>query len=111
VLLNLIRNAIESMVATPRQRRIAISARNTGAGTIEVAVADNGPGLSDAVKERLFQPFNTSKERGMGVGLSICRTIDEAHGGTIVASDTEGGGATFTFSLPIDRQRPPGSPG
>ena len=103
VLLNLIRNAIEAM-SSVSDRKLTISAHRTEAGAIEVAVADTGPGLSEAVKERLFQPFNTSKERGMGVGLSICRTIIEAHGGTIAAGDTEGGGATFTFTLPIDRQ-------
>lgn len=103
VLLNLIRNAIEAMAAAPR-RRLTIAAHLVGDEAIEISVVDTGPGLADAVKERLFQPFNTSKERGMGVGLSICRTIVEAHGGTIVATDTEGGGATFAFTLPLGRR-------
>ena len=103
VLLNLIRNAIEAMAARP-ERRLTISAHRGGSDTIEIAVADTGPGLDEAVKERLFQPFTTSKERGMGVGLSICRTIIEAHGGTIGAAETEGGGTTFTFTLPLDRR-------
>ena len=103
VLLNLIRNAIEAMTPGPT-RRLTIAAHLAGDAAIEISVADTGPGLTEAVKERLFQPFNTSKERGMGVGLSICRTIIEAHGGTIVATDTEGGGATFTFTLPLGRR-------
>ena len=98
VLLNLCLNAVHAMQNVTGPRRIRLATRNVPGG-VEVSIADTGPGLADAVKERLFQPFNTSKERGMGVGLSICRTIIEAHGGTIVATDTEGGGATFAFTL------------
>ncbi len=103
VLLSLIRNAVEAMAPGPR-RVLTISARHAGADAIEIAVADTGPGLGYTEKGRLFAPFNTSHERGMGVGLSICRTIVEAHGGTIVASDTAGGGATFAFTLPLGRR-------
>jgi two-component system, LuxR family, sensor kinase FixL len=65
-----------------------------------VRVADTGPGISPALAERLFEPFMTTKKSGMGVGLSICRTIIDAHGGRIWIEETPGGGATFAFTLP-----------
>jgi two-component system sensor kinase FixL len=67
---------------------------------IEVWVADSGPGLAPTVASRLFQPFVTTKDQGMGVGLSICRTIVEAHGGQIKAEPNHGGGTVFAFTLP-----------
>ena len=69
-------------------------------GMIEVSVADTGPGLGPTVRERLFQPFVTTKRDGMGVGLSICQSIMQAHGGRIWAEDHPGGGTVFRFTVP-----------
>ncbi|MEE3625933.1 PAS domain S-box protein [Nitrospirillum sp. BR 11752] len=104
VLLNLIRNAVEAMSGQP-ERILTISAAPMvapdGAGFMEVAVADTGHGLDDAAMARLFQPFVSGKERGMGVGLSISRSIVEAHGGRLWPERNEHGGATFRFTLPL----------
>jgi PAS domain S-box-containing protein len=99
VLVNLVRNAVDAIAAadTP-EREIRITAARVGEA-VEIRVADTGPGIPPEVAERLFQPFVTSKPRGMGLGLSISRTIVEAHHGTL--SWTPGGvGATFAFTLP-----------
>jgi two-component system sensor kinase FixL len=68
---------------------------------VEVSVTDSGPGVSADIREKLFQPFVTSKPAGMGVGLSICRGIVEAHGGRMWLADNPGGGAAFHFTLPV----------
>ena len=99
VALNLIRNALDAMVDTPR-RQLEIRVQADDAETIRISVTDTGPGLDPEVRERVFQPFVTTKATGMGVGLSICRTIIEAHGGHIWAEDNMGGGAIFSFTLP-----------
>ena len=100
VALNLIRNAIEAM-ATSSHRVLDISAQDAGDGLLRVSVADSGTGISPEIAERLFQPFITTKSQGMGVGLSICRTIVEAHGGRIWVESNETGGATFSFTIPF----------
>ena len=97
VLLNLVRNAVEAMAESPR--RSLVIATQAADGRVEVSVADTGPGLSAAVRERLFQPFVTTKSSGMGVGLSICRSIVEAHGGRLWAEDNPGSGTVFRFTL------------
>ena len=99
VLVNLIRNAIEVMVETPNQRVLEIATRSNADGTIEVSVADTGAGLAPEVATQLFQPFVTTKSKGMGLGLSICRTIVEAHGGRIWVDSWPGGGTVFRFTL------------
>ena len=99
VLLNLIRNAFEAMSASQR-RTVVISAVPIASGMAEVSVADTGRGLAEDVRARLFEPFVTTKESGMGVGLSICRSIIESHGGTLRAVDNPGGGTVFRFTLP-----------
>lgn len=104
VALNLIRNAIDAMGGSPR-RELEIGVRLEDADTIRISVADSGPGIDPAFRERLFQPFATTKAQGMGIGLSICRTIVESHGGWIWAEDNPGGGAVFVFTLPrADRE-------
>jgi two-component system, LuxR family, sensor kinase FixL len=99
VLVNLIRNAIESMIETAGERRLEIASAAGAGGVVEVSVADTGPGLAPEVAKHLFQPFVTTKRKGMGLGLSICRTIVEAHGGKIWVEDRPGGGTVFRFTL------------
>jgi two-component system sensor kinase FixL len=98
VLLNLLRNSVEAMQDCPR-RDVTIASRPTGKDMAVITVTDTGPGIQPAILERLFQPFVTSKDQGMGVGLSISRTIIEAHGGRIWAEPVEGGGTIFSFTL------------
>ena len=99
VLLNLSRNAVEAMQASA-QRDLVIMATAAGDGMVEVCVADSGPGLAQEVRAKLFQPFVTTKSSGMGVGLSICRSIVEAHGGRMWVADRPGGGTEFHFTVP-----------
>jgi len=98
VLINLIRNAVEAMQRS-RRRRIDIRSLADEDGAVTVIVADSGPGLSADVRPHLFEPFHTSKAQGMGLGLSISRTIVEAHGGRIWAEPADIGGAAFHFTL------------
>lgn len=100
VLLNLIRNAVETMADSER-RVLTLSSAPTRDEKVEIRVSDTGPGLSPEVAARLFQPFVTSKPQGMGVGLSICRTIVEAQGGQIWASANPGGGTVFHVTVPL----------
>jgi two-component system, LuxR family, sensor kinase FixL len=99
VLVNLFRNALEAMAHSPRRELIASNARDAD-DMVEVAVFDTGPGIPDDVMPNLFQTFYTTKETGMGVGLSISRSIVEAHGGRMWAEANSSGGATFRFTLP-----------
>lgn len=99
VLLNLMRNALEAMVGSP-VRRLTISSVVAG-DMAEISVADTGPGLAEEIRDNLFQPFMTTKAQGMGVGLSICRTIVESHGGKIWCDPAKGGGAVFRLTLPL----------
>lgn len=96
---NLIRNAVEAMEITSR-RDLTIAVARRGEAAL-FSVADTGSGISPEIAQNLFQPFVTSKPNGMGVGLSICRTIIEAHGGRITAGPNEGGGTVFEFTIPI----------
>lgn len=98
VVLNLMRNAIDAMQDSPR-RELEVSTRPAEDDMAEVIVADSGPGVSAEVADQLFQPFITTKKQGMGVGLSISRTIVEAHGGRIWVEAREDGGAEFHFTL------------
>ncbi|WP_254620882.1 PAS domain-containing sensor histidine kinase [Sphingomonas sp. CL5.1] len=99
VILNLIRNAVDAMTESER-RELTVSVAPDAGDMALVTVADTGPGIRPDVADQLFQPFVTTKRTGMGVGLSICRTIVEAHGGHIQAGANEGGGAVFCFTIP-----------
>jgi C4-dicarboxylate-specific signal transduction histidine kinase len=100
VVMNLALNAIEIMRDMPEpQRRILVRSRQTARG-VRVAVVDNGPGLGKGLGQKVFEPFHTTKQGGMGMGLAICRSIVEAHGGTIHGRNCPRGGAVFSFNLP-----------
>ena len=99
VLLNLLRNAVEALAAAP-VRRVIIATAVRDAHHCLVVVRDSGPGIPADTAERLFKPFNTTKADGMGIGLSISRTIVEAQGGQIWNKANRGGGTTFEFTLP-----------
>jgi two-component system sensor kinase FixL len=98
VVLNLMRNAIDAMDATPR-RDLVVAAHLQAGDLVQVSVSDTGQGISEEMKGQLFQPFVTTKPDGLGVGLSICRTIVEAHSGRIWAEPNPGGGTIFNFTL------------
>jgi len=98
VLFNLLRNSIEAMQGRPRRELVVATGRVQG-GMVEISVADNGPGLPDEVRKRLFQPFVTTKANGMGVGLSVCRAIVESHGGRLWADEHTGKGTVFRFTV------------
>ena len=99
VLVNLFRNALESMTASTHRELIALNCRAAD-DMVEIVISDTGHGFSEEAYANLFQPFFTTKENGMGVGLSISRTIIESHGGRMWAETNQTGGATFRFTLP-----------
>jgi two-component system sensor kinase FixL len=104
VVFNLVRNAIEAMEDC-EPRVLTIATRLTADNMVEVSVADTGPGLTPTIRARLFEPFITTKVRGLGIGLSICRVIVEAHFGRLRAEDNPGGGTIFRFTLPQSATR------
>jgi len=103
VVVNLGRNAIESFAnfTGSSQPRIIIKTSAQGSESILIKITDNGPGLSQEVKDKLFQPYITSKKAGMGLGLSICRTIIESHGGRLWHEYTSNRNTAFCFTIPI----------
>jgi PAS domain S-box-containing protein len=101
VLVNLARNAMDAMeAANSEQRSIAVEARRKGNHAIEISVADSGPGIAAEVTDTIFEPFVTTKPLGMGMGLSISRSIVESHGGKLRVARSVRSGATFIFDLP-----------
>ena len=102
VLLNLIRNAAEAIRATPLAvpAAILVVAARTANGAVEITVADTGPGLAPEIRDSLFEPFTSTKPDGMGIGLPICRSIVEGHGGTLETVATGGDGTVFRIRLP-----------
>jgi two-component system, LuxR family, sensor kinase FixL len=100
VLLNLIRNGIEAMEGCEK-RELVISTAPAPGHSVAINVADTGSGIAPEIGAQLFQPFVTTKRQGMGIGLSISRTIIEAHGGTIATRPNPGGGTVFSFTLPV----------
>jgi len=99
VLLNLMRNALEAMESSDK-RELIVSTALAPQNLVAISVADTGAGISPEIGAQLFQPFITTKRQGMGVGLSISRTIIEAHGGSIAPHPNPGGGTIFSFTLP-----------
>jgi C4-dicarboxylate-specific signal transduction histidine kinase len=100
VLLNLIRNSLEALADTPREdRKIQVSAAQSASSAIEVTIRDTGTGIAPHILERLFEPFVTASSAGMGLGLTISRSIVQAHGGKLWA-ETGSPGAVLRFTLP-----------
>jgi two-component system sensor kinase FixL len=101
VMINLVRNAVEAMQQTPK-RILTVATDRDGGEFVRVSVADTGPGLAKEIVESLFQPFRTTKADGLGIGLSICRTIIESHGGRLWMEPNPDHGVSFHFRLPLD---------
>jgi PAS domain S-box-containing protein len=101
VLVNLMINAAHAMSGQTRQRLLFIGAAQNSPDSIEIAVSDTGPGISEEHLQRLFEPFFSTKQDGMGMGLAICRTTVEAHGGRLTVESRLGDGATFRVTLPV----------
>ena len=102
VILNLVMNAIEAMSSvTGRERRLRITSALDQSTSVTIIVEDTGTGIDPAHRDRIFDPFFTTKPRGMGLGLSICRSIIEAHGGKLLASPQNPFGSSFKLSLPV----------
>lgn len=100
VLVNLVLNAIEALQTVEGERRITITVSQPRARRLSVAVADNGPGVADELGEEIFEPYVTTKSEGLGMGLMMCRTIIESHGGDLKLETRRRRGATFRFTLP-----------
>ncbi len=101
VILNLLMNAMDAMTEVPEgERTVVVHTEKGNPQGAHVAVEDGGTGFREGAQERLFEPFYTTKVAGMGMGLSIARSIIEAHGGTIWAANNRTRGATFHFTLP-----------
>ncbi len=105
VLLNLFRNALDAMDEIDASKReLTINTEQNDEKNLQIAVSDTGPGLKDGITNEIFQPFVTTKPNGLGIGLSICRTIIERHDGHLWFDDNHETGATFRFTLPIERE-------
>jgi signal transduction histidine kinase len=96
--LNLATNALQ---AAPGKLELELMARRTDSGRAQIVVSDNGPGVPERIRERIFEPFFTTRAHGNGIGLSIVKSVIEAHGGSVQLADTEAG-ATFVIELPAE---------
>jgi two-component system sensor kinase FixL len=106
VLLNLLINAFDAMKDALRwKREVVVWAEAVRSDIVRVGVRDSGPGLSGDMRDKIFEPFFTTKRQGMGMGLSISRSIVEAHGGRLWAENNSDYGATFYFILPVEADR------
>jgi signal transduction histidine kinase len=104
VILNLLRNAVEAMEPVlDRERLLVITVDALTEESLRVAVRDSGTGLPRQQRERVFDPFHSTKPAGMGMGLAISRSIVEAHGGRLSVTDNDGHGVTFQFTLPSQK--------
>ena len=108
VVLNLVVNAMDAMRDTP-ERCVTVRTMASDPQTVCVSVCDTGPGIENEKLGRIFQPFFTTKAEGLGMGLSIARTIVEAHGGLLWATNNPTAGASFHFKIPIVAAKGPGS--
>jgi len=106
LLLNLLLNALQALEGQPRERRRIDVTAGLDAGRMAWTIADHGPGIAATHAEQLFSPFFTTKATGLGLGLKVCRSIVESHGGVLEWRERAGGGAVFTFSLPLARPAP-----
>jgi C4-dicarboxylate-specific signal transduction histidine kinase len=102
VMLNLLINGCDAVAGRGREAHLHVSSRVTERGSVAIAISDNGEGIAPQDIERVFEPFVTSKSHGIGLGLAICRSIIEAHGGRLWASNNESRGATMEFELPAE---------
>ena len=106
VILNLIKNAIEAMRSSPRgKRHLRVVTCLSGNSDISVSIQDTGPGIAAPDRESVFEPFFSTKNTGMGLGLSICRTIIENHGGKLSLVETEFLGSIFEVAIPISSNK------
>ncbi|MFW5921266.1 MAG: protoglobin domain-containing protein [Polyangiales bacterium] len=99
VVVNLVMNAMQAVTSEGRSGRVTVGARHNG-GALHLTVADDGPGLSPEVRRRVFEPLFTTRSKGIGLGLALCRRIVEKHGGSIEADNGERGGAVFRLTIP-----------
>jgi signal transduction histidine kinase len=107
VILNLMLNGFDVMTALAADdRRLVVRTQRADAHTVQIAIRECGRGIEADKLDRVFEPFYTTKREGMGMGLSICRSIVEAHGGSLWATNNPDRGATFYFSLPVSEEKP-----
>jgi two-component system sensor kinase FixL len=107
VVLNLVHNAVDAIATAGRsdgQVRV-VARRHTAPPRVEIGVLDNGPGIEGELADRLFDPLTTTKQDGLGLGLSICASIMEAHGGRVWLHSGMRGATEFRFEMPLDRSR------
>jgi C4-dicarboxylate-specific signal transduction histidine kinase len=101
VMLNLITNAVDALSDMPESRRRIVIRTEVADGELAVAVEDSGRGIPAAVRDQVFMPLYTTKGKGMGMGLAICRTIIDVHGGVLTVAEAPEGGTIFRFRVPV----------